>query len=356
MTILAELVDHVIGVDPDKEAINAGIVDALTRGDLGGERFSTRQSGYDSLIEWADTHTVSGRRVWAVEGTGTYGQGITRALQAAGEWVIEFSFPNGPAAPTGAKTDHLDALRAGREVLGRLNWAEPRNADGHSASISHISSLRELLVGQRTQLINHLKALLLRAPNDLRDQFRDHTNTALITTCANLRPQRHDARLLDETTNTKIALRTTARQIQNLNTDIAALYQRLDAQTTLKAPQLREEQGIGPATAAVILAAWSHPGRIRSEAAFAALAGVNPIPVDSGRNQNQHRLNRSGDRQLNRALYTITLTRARHDPKTKAFIARKHAEGKTTRHARRCLKRHIARHIYRLLENPPTNP
>lgn len=353
MSILAELVDHVIGIDPDKETFSAAIVDAMTRGDTGGERFATRPSGYDSVIEWADTHTNPSRRVWAIEGTGTYGRGLTRMLQSSGEWVIEFSLPDGPAAPTGAKTDHLDALRAAREVLGRTSWSEPRNADGDQAAIATIQTLRELLVTQRTQLINHLKALVLKAPEQLREQLRDLTNTTLITTCASLRPSTNPDHLLDELTNTKIGLRTAARQIMSLNTDIAALYKRLDAQTQTKAPQLRAQRGVGPTVAAVVLIAWSHKGRIRSEAAFAALAGVNPIPIDSGRNQNQHRINRSGDRQLNRALYQATICLAQHDPETKAFIARKHAEGRTTRHARRCLKRTLARRYYRLLENPP---
>lgn len=351
MSILAELVDHVIGIDPDKETFSAAVVDSLTRGDLGGERFTTRQGGYQSVIEWADTHTNSERRAWAIEGSGTYGKGLARELALAGEWVIEFSFPDGPAAPSGAKTDHLDALRAGREVLGRLSWAEPRNADGHAAALGAIAGLRSLLVRQRTQLINHLKALVLRAPNELRDKLRDLTNTELFRTCANLRPSTSTEALLDELTSTKIAMRSAARQIQSLNAEIAAHYSRLDDQTTLKAPHLRDEFGVGPTSAAAILIAWSHPGRIRNEAAFAALAGTNPIPIDSGRNQNQHRLNRSGDRQLNRALYTIALNRERHDPRTQDFIARKHAEGRTTRHARRCLKRTLARRFYRLLEN-----
>lgn len=144
---------------------------------------------------------------------------------------------NGHSAKT-VKTDHLDALRAAREVLGRSQWAEPRNADGDQAAIAAIHSLRELLVNQRTQPINHLKALVLKAPEQLRDQLRDLNNTNLITTCANLRPSTHSSDLLDETTSTKIGLKTAARQIMSLNTDIAALYERLDAQTQTKAPQL----------------------------------------------------------------------------------------------------------------------
>ena len=193
----------------------------------------------------------------------------------------------------------------------------------------------------------------LRAPDELRDPLRDLSNRSLIATCARFRPSQANSALLDETTNIKIGLRASARQIQQLNTEIQSLYRRLDAQTQQQAPQLRAEKGVGPTVAAVVLMAWSHPGRIRSEAAFAALAGTNPIPIDSGRNQNQHRLNRSGDRQLNRALYTVALNRARHDQQTKDFIARKHAEGRTTRHARRCIKRSLARRFYRLLENPP---
>ena len=196
--------------------------------------------------------------MWAIEGTGTYGRGLTRMLQASGEWVIEFSFPDGPAAPTSAKTDHLDALRAAREMLGRTSWSESRNVDGDQAAIAAIHSLRELLVNQRTQLINHLKALVLKAPEQLRDQLRDLTNTTLITTCANLRPSTDSSDLLDETTNTKTGLKTAARQIMSLNTDITALYERLDAQTQTKAPQLRAQRGVGPTVAAVVLIAWSH--------------------------------------------------------------------------------------------------
>lgn len=355
VSMLADLVDHVIGIDPDKETFSVAVIEALSLGAGHGERFNTRPGGYESALEWADTHTVADRRVWAIEGSGTYGAGLARMLRAAGEWVIEFSFPKGPAAPTGAKTDHLDAVRAGREVLGRTSWAQPRNANGHSQAIASIVSLRQLLVTQRTQLINHLKALLVRAPDELRDRLRDLSNSRLIATCARLRPSQSNDLLLDEVTSLKIALKTAAGQIQVLNRDIAALFRRLDAQTMLKAPQLRAERGIGPATAAVVIAAWSHPGRIRSEAAFAALAGTNPIPVESGQKQSRHRLNRHGDRQLNHALYMIVLSRTRTDPETQDFIATRISQGKTPRDARRILKRALARKCYRLLENPPAN-
>ena len=110
------------------------------------------------------------------------------------------------------------------------------------------------------------------------------------------------------------------------------------------------EFGVGPIVAATVLCAWSHPGRIHSEAAFAMLAGVAPIPANSGQVTNRHRLNRSGDRQLNRALHTIVLTRLRLDPSTRAYADRRRAEGKTDREIKRCLKRYIARQLYRHLE------
>ncbi len=354
MSILTDLTDHVIGVDPDRDTFSAAIVHSKSLGSEIGERFTTRAGGYTSVLEWADTHTDADRRAWAIEGSGTYGKGLAQALHDAGEWVIEFSFPNGPAAPDGAKTDNLDAIRAAREVLGRTKHATPRNADGDSNSLASILGLRELLTKQRTQMINHLKSLLLRAPAELRDQLRDLTNANLIRTCASLRPSKDPANLFDETTNTKMALRLAAKGIQTFNKQIQELYQRLDLQTETKAPHLRAEHGVGPCTAAAILIAWSHKGRIPTEAKFAKLAGACPIPIDSGANQGQHRLNRSGDRQLNRALHTVVLSRARTHQETRTYMANKKAQGRTPRHARRCLKRVLARQFYRLLENPPT--
>ena len=152
-------------------------------------------------------------------------------------------------------------------------------------------------------------------------------------------------------------MRSLARRIRTLTTEIAELQTPIAKLVEAVAPQLLDQPGIGPITAAQIYIAWSHPGRCRNEAAFARLAGVAPLEASSGQ-QTRHRLNRRGDRQLHRALHTIAIAIAitRHCPKTRAYIAKRISQGKTTRETRRCLKRYIARHLYRLLENPPPTP
>ncbi|MFF2132489.1 transposase [Streptomyces olivochromogenes] len=145
------------------------------------------------------------------------------------------------------------------------------------------------------------------------------------------------------------ALRSTAQRIEALRSEVKGLEAELLALVRTVAPELLALQGVGPITAAQILISWSHPGRFRSEAAFAAFAGVAPIPASSGLT-NQHRINRSGDRQLNRALHTITLIRIRLDPSTRAYVARRISEGKTARDAQRCLQRAICRQLFKLLE------
>ena len=156
-----------------------------------------------------------------------------------------------------------------------------------------------------------------------------------------------------ETTTTVTVLRSLARRARDLATEAAGHERTIRAIGRAWRPDLLEESGVGPIVAATVLCAWSHPGRIHSEAAFAMLAGVAPIPANSGQVTTRHRLNRYGDRQLNRALHTIALSRIRYDQLTRDYVARRTSEGKTTREIKRCLKRYIARDLYRLLENRP---
>ena len=204
----------------------------------------------------------------------------------------------------------------------------------------------------RVAAINELKALVVTAPVGLRDQLRDLSTAALVTKCEKfrLRPA-----TVGEHTATKTAMRSLARRIRTLTTEIAELKTPIAELVKVVVPQLLNQPGIGPITAAQVFIAWPHPRRCRNEAAFARLAGVAPLEASSGQ-RTRHRLNRRGDRQLNRALHNIAITRTRHCPKTQAYIAKRISQGKTTREARRCLKRYIARHLYRLLENPPPNP
>ena len=244
----------------------------------------------------------------------------------------------------------IDARRAAREVLGRQDLAVPR-ARGRREALRALESTRRGAQTARTAAINELKALIISAPVDLRDQLRGLTTAAQVAKCAAFRLP---AAPLDELTATKQALRSLAPRIKTLTTEAADLQTSIRGLVEAVAPHLLDQPGVGPITAAQIYIAWSHPGRCRNEAAFARLAGVAPLEASSGQNT-RHRLNRRGDRQLNRALHTIAVTRSRYCPHTQAYIAKRTAEGKTPREAQRCLKRYIARQIYRLLQHPKIN-
>lgn len=347
--MLAELVDHVIGVDPDRDRVTAAIVDSKTRAELAHATFPTTPSGYAALIEWADDDTDADARVWSIEGAGSYGAGLCSTLQAAGEWVLEFDHPSTRAAKDGAKTDELDAARAARELLGRTKLSQPR-ARGTREGIRTLMVARRSAKRARTAAINTLKALVVTAPVPLREQLRHHSTAGLIKACTRLRLT---ADLDDETAGTKAALRHVARRIDDLGTELAAIDKQLSALVAKTAPQLLDERGVGAVVAAQLLVSWSHAGRCRDDGAFARLAGVAPIPANSGQTQQRFRLNRGGDRYLNNALHTIVLTRARDHQQSRDYIARRISEGKSPREARRCLKRYLARRLYRLLEHPP---
>lgn len=347
--MLADLVGHVIGVDPDRDRITLAIVDAKTQGELDRVEFATTADGYSKAIRWADEHSDPARRVWSIEGAGSYGAGLCAALTAQAEWVIEFDRPSTRSAKDGAKSDGLDAVRAAREVLGRTKWATPRARGAREG-------LRALLVARsgaqvaRTAAINELKALVLTAPAALRDDLRGLTVNNLTARCTRLRP---DPGGDPELFGTKTAMRALAQRIAHLTNQASELEAALKVLVDQAGPQLLDEFGIGVIIAAQIIVSWSHPGRCRSEGAFARLAGVAPIEATSGQNQTRYRLSRGGDRQLNRALHQAITIRTQHDKRTQAYITRRLAEGKTKREARRCLKRYLARHLFRMLENPP---
>ena len=345
--MLATMVEHTIGIDPDRDWITASVVDTATTGKLVSEVFETTRLGYARLLEWANQYTTRPERAWVIEGTGSYGSGAASYLAAENEWVVEFDHPT-PSTGDGAKTDELDALRAARQVLGRPRPSIPR-ARGHREALRVLEVTRRGAQTARVAAINELKALLVTAPVGLRDQLRDMSTAALVTKC---RAFRLGSAPINELTATKRAMRSVARRIKALTTETNELRASIAGLVETLAPQLLQQPGVGPITAAQVYIAWSHPRRCRNEAAFARLAGVAPLEASSGQHT-RHRLNRRGDRQLNHALYIIAITRTRHCPKTRSYIAKRTAQGKTTREARRCLKRYIARRLYRLLENPP---
>jgi len=346
MTIKTEPIDVVIGVDTHKQTHTASIVDQLGA-ELACRTSRATVAGHAELLQFARTYS-GGKRLWAIEGTGSYGRGLTTFLLAHDEDVVEIDRPARPARRNGAKSDALDATRAAREALSRQDLAEPR-CSGDREALRVLLCTRKVAISAYKPAINHLKALVVTAPAALHDRLTGLGREALIKQCSRLRVSRtQDA----EYGATVLALRSTARRACMLMAEAKSLMSEIEALVTRLAPRLLAEHGVGPITGGDILCAWSHRGRLRSEAAFAMLAGVAPIPASSGQ-VTRYRLNRGGDRQLNRALHTIVLTRLAHHDETKRYAERRKAEGKTSREIRRCLKRHLARRLFKLLESMP---
>lgn len=343
MAMLADQVDLVIGVDTHKHTHTAAVVLAATGGVLEEMTVPTNSEGYEALLEMAVAH--GGFRAWAIEGTGSYGSGLTRILCERGEWVIELDRPNRTARRGGKKSDPLDAVRSAREALARPELGEPRTTGDRSA-LAVLLAARRSGVDARTAAQRQIHGLVVTAPEALRSRFRGMTANQVVSTASRLRTSAHQN---TEARTTISVLRSLARRILELEAECAAHERKITDIVRAWHPELLEQRGVGPVVAATVLCAWSHQGRFRSEAAFASLAGASPIPASSGMTV-RHRLNRRGDRQLNRALHVVVISRLRHDKATRAYVERRRAEGKSDREIKRCLKRYVARQLFRVLE------
>ena len=329
MTRLAGAIDGVIGVDTHRDTLAAAATDTVG-GLLAQISVSADAAGYRRLFDFARAQ-VPGRRCWAVEGAGSYGAGLTAFLHTHGERVVEVGRPKRPPRRTGAKSDALDAIRAAREALAHDHPLAPRRR-GDREALRVLLATRHSACAAKVSATNQLKALIVGAPEELRAELRGLATKHQIRRCTVMRDR--PARSLEHRMTVR-ALKSTAQRIQLLATEAAELGAELDRLVAAIAPWLLELPGVGPISAAQVLVSWSHAGRLHSEAVFAALAGANPIPASSGQVV-RHRLNRSSDRQLNRALHTIVLARLRDDPATRAYAARRRAEGKSVREIRRC--------------------
>jgi transposase len=347
LTDLREVVDVVIGVDTHVHTHSAAVVDARAGGVLDEITVEATADGYAQLVEFADQHPVL--RVWAIEGTGGHGAGLTRHLERREEVVVELDRPERAKRRNGAKSDPLDAVRAAREALSRTKLGTPRQG-GDRQSLSVLLAARRSAVTACTKAQQQLFSLVIAAPEPIRARFRGQKLPAMLKSAVQLRV--HPSWDL-ETTTTVTTLRSLARRVQALYAEAAEHEKAIRAIVRSWRPDLLAQKGVGPIVAATVLCAWSHAGRIHSEAAFAMLAGAAPIPANSGQVTTRHRLNRYGDRQLNRALHTIVLSRIRYDQTTRHYVARRTTEGKSSREIKRCLKRYVARDLYRLLEKGP---
>jgi transposase len=311
--MLADSCDVVIGVDTHRDTHTLAAVQAFSGGLLATRTVSTDPDGYQAALAFGNEHAPDAR-AWALEGTGSYGAGLARVLVALGERVFEIDRPNKGDTRSNGKSDELDAIRAARTALGRDKLAIPRVGVVHDALRTLITS-RHGIVDTRTETVNRLRAQVETAPDALRERLRGKTTPALLRA---IRALRHSAKAPADVRSLILVVQTLARQIEQLTRDANQLEREIATIVADAAPQLLAQPGVGAISAAQLLISRGQPGRIRSEAAFAKLAGVAPIPASSGLST-RHRLNRGGDRQLNRALHTIAISRRRHDPETSAY-------------------------------------
>lgn len=337
------------GVDTHGDVHVATVLDSATGRQLGVESFPTTTKGYAALLGWLRGFGEVDRV--GVESTGSYGAGLMRFLVAEGVEVVEVDRPDRKARRFEGKSDPTDAAAAARAVLSGRASSIPKSRDGLVEAIRSLEVVHHGAVKDRTRAINQFKALLVSAPESVRDVLRGRTFTEQLTR-ARRWPDGHGD---DVERETRWALKELARRIGFLDEQTARLEARIGQLAAQASPALMGLRGVGPHVAAGLLAAaGDNPNRMRSEAAFAKLCGACPIPASSGKTS-RHRLNRGGDRRANNALFTIVLVRMRHDPATRAYVARRTAEGKSRKEIMRCLKRFVAREVFAALTNPPAD-
>jgi transposase len=344
VAMLAEMVDAVIGVDTHRDfnqveiAHPSGAVIAT-----GG--FSNDSAGHAETLTWIFAHAPGSRLVLSIEGTRSYGVGLTRAAATAGLAVIEAEQPIRKHRRGKDKSDRIDAHLAVLYALGldADKLPTPR-ADGDREALRILLCARQELTTTTTGQTNRLRALLRDGDDIDRRLARARLTDTVLARLARRLPahaSRQQAVRQGEIRRLAFALRDAARALATNRAELATIVHDL-------VPGLLNRPGIGPVSAAQAIVSFSHAGRCRSDAAFAKLAGTSPIEASSGQTT-RHRLNRGGDRALNKALHVIATTRMRDDPATQAYLARRRAEGKSDREIRRCLKRYITRQLFRAL-------
>lgn len=336
------------GVDTHKDFHILALTDELGR-ELSVHRVCATKAGYEEVVRiLGDVRDVI---VVEMEGTGSYGSGLCAHLTRKGYPVSEVCRPKRERRRPGqAKTDGADALRAARDALRDLDEGRiPKERDGWIEAARVIKVAHDSAVKARSAHMVTLKNLIVTAPDPIRERLRHLGDADLIATCARKRSCQEEIiqALWD-------ALRTLALLWRSADDEAHTTEDALSHLISRHAPALLSTFGIGPLVAATLATtAGENIDRLtKGEASFAALCGVNPVPAESGKTQGRHRLNRGGDRKANAALHTIAIVRMRFDEDTKAYVAKKMGEGKTKRDAIRCLKRHIAREVYKLLRDP----
>lgn len=350
---VAEVYRFVVGVDTHAKVHQYAIVEAATGRVLDEAGFPTSGAGLARAVAWIARRTGGGSaRVEEVlvscEGTGSYGARLARVLLEAGFRVVDAPSPKRERGQD--KDDTIDAIKAARGVLGKRadRLADVRAGELQEA-LKVLLAARDRMATESTRSVNALTALLRGI--DLGIDARRKLTTTQIGQVARWRTR-------SEAPATAIARAEAVRlatRIEQLHHELLANKRQLRQIVAAHAPVLLESYGVGPVNAAIVLSVWSHPGRIHHEAALAKIAGVCPLKIESG-SSTEHRLNRGGDRQLNRALHSIARTRMERDPHTHAYVERRTSQGLSKRRIRRCLKRYIARELFRALARMNIEP
>jgi transposase len=332
------------GVDTHADVHVAAAIDT-NGGVLGIESFPTDTAGYEALAGWLVGFGPVLRV--GVEGTGSYGVGLSRFLHDQGIAVVEVDRPDRQARRRLGKSDPVDAVSAARSALSGAARVTPKGRNGPVEQMRVLLVARRSARRQRIATLNQLRQLVICAPDEIRTRFKDRYKTGLVTEAAQMRPRKGNDPV---TYTTNIVIRDLARRIQDLNVEMRSIDRALKELIGQTAPSLLALYGVGVDTAASLLvAAGDNPERLHSERSWAHLCGVTPIPAGSGKTSGRVRLNRGGDRQANAALYRIVLTRMSSDEATRSYVRRRRAQGLNTGEIMRCLKRYVARQTFKHL-------
>ncbi|UKA56883.1 IS110 family transposase [Arthrobacter sp. FW306-2-2C-D06B] len=340
----------IAGIDTHADTHHVAVI-SETGQHLADREFLAVGSGYRKIVEFI----IGFGPVVAVgvEGTGSYGAELSRVLSREGIQVLEVMRPNRQGRRLKGKSDPLDAYQAAESALAGRGTATPKARDGAVESLRVLRSERSTAMRARVAVMNQIQSFLVSAPEPLRAKYRGLTRTAQMSALEKTRP----AGTISEPLNaTATALKRLATRYRALHQEIALIDAELDAIITTHAPLLRDLHGVGTDVASQLLVTvGDNPERICTEAQFAALVGVAPIPASSGKTI-RHRLSRGGDRQANKAIHHVVLVRMMSDTRTRTYVARRRAEGKSTKEIMRCLKRYVARELYDQLLHPQPAP
>ena len=345
-----EYLKVIAGIDTHADTHHVGVI-TETGQHLADKEFPAAGVGYQGIIDFI---TGFGSVLAAgVEGTGSYGAELSRVLTRKGIRVVEVMRPNRQARRLRGKSDPLDAYQAAESVLSGRAGVTPKSRDGAVESLRVLRAERATAMRARVAVMAQVKTILTTAPETIRARYRSMTSPALMAALEKTRPSGAPSEPL---TSTATVLKRLAVRYRHLHQELALIDAELDAVLTLHAPMLRHIQGVGTDVASQLLVTvGDNPDRVTTEAKFAALVGVAPIPASSGKTT-RHRLSRAGDRQANKAIHRVVLVRMRYDNRTRAYVARRRQEGKGTKEIMRCLKRYVAREIYNQLLHPRPAP